>query len=81
MPRFSPTFFDHRMDNAVINKEDLRFHDPETAEEFAETQYLTDFIPRSVIKGASGLHLVLENPTHEHHPNEVAFINSNVCEG
>jgi len=81
MPRFHHGVADHRLDNQVGLKRDLRFTEQEAAEDFATTQYLSDFIPRSVVKGATGLHLVLENPTHEEHPNEVFFINSTSCEG
>jgi hypothetical protein len=82
MPRFDHHHpFDHRLDNQIVKKEDLRFHEQETAEDFATTQYLADFVPRSVIRGVSGLHLVLENPEHVSHPNEVFYINSMPCEG
>jgi hypothetical protein len=82
MPRFDHhVAFDHRIDNQIIKKEDLRFHDPDTAEEFATSQYLTDFIPRSVILGATGLHMVLENPEHIPHPSEVFYIDSTPGEG
>lgn len=82
MPRFNhQSAFDHRIDNQIVKKEDLRFHEKDTAEEFATSQYLMDFIPRSVILGVSGLHLVLENPDHVPHPNEVFYINSTPGEG
>lgn len=77
MSRFNEAFmFDHRFDNQVVKKEDLRFPEQDTAEDFATAQFKSDSIPRSVIRGASGLHLVLENPTHEVHPHEVFYINS-----
>lgn len=82
MPRFSQySTFDHRIDNQVIKKEDLRFHDQGTAEEFATAQYSADSIPRSVILGLSGLHIVLESPyprglDYTPHPREVFYINS-----
>jgi hypothetical protein len=82
MPRFDyHSSIDHLMDNQIIQKKDLRFHTQEVAEEFAISQYLTDFIPRSVIRGVSGLHLIIENPTHQPHPNEVFYINSTPGEG
>lgn len=81
MPRFHEGVFDHRLDNQITRKEDLRFVDQETAEDFATSQYLTDFIPRSVILGAMGKLRVLENPTHVEHPQEVFYINSTPCEG
>lgn len=82
MPRFNHhAVFDHRIDNQIVKKEDLRFHSQDTAEEFATSQYLTDFIPRSVIVGISGLLWVLENPEHVPHPNEVFYINSTPGEG
>ena len=84
MPRFS--HLDHRLDNQVVKKEDLRFHEQATAEEFATTQYLIDFIPRSVITGVSGLHMVVESPHPRNeeyvpHPREVFYINSTPGEG
>lgn len=82
MPRFDHhSIFDHRVDNQIVKKEDLRFHSQDVAEDFATAQYLTDAIPRSVILGATGLHLVLENPAHVDHPNEVFYINSAPVEG
>lgn len=82
MPRFHHPAFDHRADNAVVNKADLRFVDKEVAEEFAIAQYMTDFIPRSVILGSiSSSFLVLENPEHVPHPNEVFYIDSTPGEG
>lgn len=78
MPRFDSI---HVLDNQVVKKEDVRFESQEIAEEFATTQYNTDYIPRSVIRLLSGLHLVLENPDHEVHPNEVFYINSTPGEG
>lgn len=79
MPRFS--HLDHRLDNQIVKREDLRFHEQDTAEEFATSQYLVDFVPRSVILGATGLHMVIENPEHTPHPKEVFFINSSIGEG
>lgn len=87
MPRFDyHDGLDHRLDNQIVKKEDLRFHNPDTAEEFAIAQYMRDFIPRSVIKGATGLHLVLESPMERRpeddpHPHEVFYINSAPGEG
>lgn len=82
MPRFDyHSIFDHRIDNQIIAKEDLRFLKQETAEEFATAEYQTDFIPRSVVRMLSGMHIVLENPTHISHPNEVFYINSMPGEG
>ena len=82
MPRFSHcSGMDHRIDNQIVKKEDLRFHEQDTAEEFATSQYLADFVPRSVILGVSGLHMVIENPEHAPHPNEVFYINSTPGEG
>lgn len=82
MPRFDVlSVIDHRLDNRIIDKKDLRFTEQETAEDFATAQYKADFIPRSVIKGLSGLHLVFENPEHTFHPHEVFFINSMPEEG
>lgn len=82
MPKFDyHALFDHRMDNKVIKKEDLRFHAQDTAEDFATAQYSADFVPRSVILLASGTHIVLENPDHISHPNEVFYINSSPAEG
>lgn len=82
MPRFDHhSVFDHRVDNQIVKKEDLRFHSQEVAEEFATAQYFFDFIPRSVIVGVSGLHLVLENPEHVEHPKEVFYISSAPGEG
>lgn len=80
------TALDHRLDSQIVKKEDLRFHDKETAEEFATAQYQIDAVPRSVILGASGLHFVLECPTPRNsdyvaHPREVFYINSTPCEG
>lgn len=86
MPRFDyHSVLDHRIDNQIVKKEDLRFHDQETAEDFATTQYMTDFIPRSVIIGTTGLHLVLESPEtrgdgYMPHPKEVFFIDSSYLE-
>lgn len=84
MPRFS--HLDHRLDNQVVRKEDLRFHEQDTAEEFATAQYHLDSIPRSVIVGLSGLHFVIESPTPRNegytpHPREVFYINSTPGEG
>lgn len=76
MPRFSQYAFDHRIDNQIIEREALRFDDQEAAEDFATVQYLADAIPRSVILGVSGLYFILENTSHEVHPNEVFYINS-----
>jgi methyl coenzyme M reductase alpha subunit len=87
MPLFSQyTAFDHRIDNQIIKKEDLRFHDEGSAAEFATTQYLSDFIPRSVIVGMTGLHMVVESPHprlegYIPHPREVFYINSTPGEG
>lgn len=87
MPRFNEySAFDHRFDNQITKKEDLRFHDQTTAEEFATAEYAVDSVPRSVIRGLSGLHLVLESPEpreegYTPHPSEVFYINSNSCEG
>lgn len=77
---------DHRIDNQIVKKEDLRFHEQDTAEEFATSQYLADFVPRSVVTGATGLHMVLEspeprNPGYVPHPSEVFYINSTPGEG
>jgi len=82
MPRFDyHSVLDHRIDNQIIKKEDLRFYEQETAEDFAATEYQTDFIPRSVVRLLSGMHIVLENPSHIPHPNEVFYINSMPGEG
>lgn len=87
MPRFDHHLpLDHRLDNQITKKEDLRFHSRELAEEFATTEYLTDFIPRSVITGVTGLHIVLECPHPRNegyvpHPREVFYINSTPGEG
>jgi hypothetical protein len=85
MPRFSSQF-DHRLDNQITRKEDLRFHEQETAEDFATAQYCIDFIPRSVILGATGKLMVLESPEprlegYIPHPDEVFYINSTPGEG
>jgi hypothetical protein len=64
-----------------MEKKDLRFHVQDAAEEFATAQYLTDFIPRSVIVGVSGLHMVIENAEHILHPREVFYIDSTPGEG
>lgn len=88
MPRFdyhAPTL-NHLLDNQIMEKRDLRFQEQDVAEQFATTQYLTDFIPRSVVRGVSGMHLVLESPgpraaDYEPHPNEVFYINSIPAEG
>ncbi len=86
MPRFDYHYMlDHRIDNQIVEKKDLRFHEQDTAEEFATAQYLTDFIPRSVILGLSGMYMVLECPTRTPetapHPQEVFYINSAPVEG
>lgn len=81
MPRFHHGGFDHRLDSQIMQKRDLRFTDQETAEDFATTQYMTDFIPRSVVKGLSGSLIVVENPEHIEHPHEIFHINSTLCEG
>lgn len=84
MPRFSQCHvFDHRIDNQIIHKEDLRFSEQDSAEDFAAAEYKTDAIPRSVVRGVSGLHMVLESPDtrgpdYIPHPNEVFYINSDL---
>ena len=87
MPRFShldpSSHLDHRLDNQIVKKEDLRFHEQDTAEDFATSQYMLDYIPRSVVRGISGLHMVLESPEprgpeYVPHPNEVFYIASNL---
>lgn len=82
MPKFDyHASFDHRIDNQIVAVEDLRFHSQETAEEMATAQYKVDFIPRSVILGVTGSHMILENPEHFPHPNEVFYIESMPGEG
>jgi hypothetical protein len=86
MPRFHHSFLlDHTADNAIIEKKDIRFEKEEVAIDFATTQYLTDFIPRSVIQGATGLFMILECPHRTEgtpaHPREVFYINSMPGEG
>jgi len=78
--------FDHRLDNQIVKKEDLRFHSAETAADFATSEYMTDFIPRSVIQGFSGLHMIIECPHprprgYVPHPRETFYINSVPGEG
>lgn len=81
VPRFNQCItFDHRLDNQVTRKDDLRFPEQDSAEEFATAQYLTDYVPRSVIRGLTGLYMVLESPSprglgYAPHPNEVFYIN------
>lgn len=81
MPRFYEGSMDHRLDNQVSLKQDLRFSDQQAAEDFAIAQYRADAIPRSVIRGAGGGHFVLEDPSRQGHPHEVFHINSTPCEG
>lgn len=84
MPRFNcHSILDHRLDNQVTEKKDLRFHQQDTAEDFATMEYQTDVIPRSVLREAPGLDLfmIVENPEHVQNPNEVFFINSMPGEG
>lgn len=84
MPRFDyHSNIDHRLDNQIIEKRDLRFHEQDTAEDFAITEYQTDVIPRSVLRETPDVDLfqVLENPNHDPNPNEVFYINSMPGEG
>lgn len=84
MPRFS--HLDHRLDNQIVNKKDLRFQSQDAAEEFATSQYLTDFIPRSVIEEVPGLFMIEECPGRVSgygimSPKEVFYIDYSVGEG
>lgn len=82
MPRFDHhSIFDHRLDDRIVQKEYLRFSEQDTAEDFAIAQYRTDFIPRSVVKGFTGLHMILENHHNIRHPHEVFYVDSVPEEG
>ncbi len=85
MPRFNQvSVLDHTLDNEVRAKKDLRFSEQETAEEFATTQYQTDFIPRSVVpdeESEGQVFMILENPTEVGRAREVFHINSMPGEG
>lgn len=86
MLRFNYSVFDHRIDNQIVKKEDLRFYEQDTAEDFAIAQYGMDFIPRSVVRGVAGRMMILESPEPREegyipHPNEVFYINSTPGEG
>jgi hypothetical protein len=81
MPRFHQGSLDHRLDNQIGLKRDLRFTEQSTAEDYATSLYLSDSVPRSVIEGTMGGFVVLENPQKVFHPHEVFYINSTPCEG
>jgi len=54
--------FDHRFDNFVQKKEDLRFtqEDQEIAEDYAISQYQMYYQPQSVVRLADGMLQVIE---------------------
>lgn len=87
MPRFNAAMvLDHRLDNQIVKKEDLRFSEQNTAEDYATSEFDIDRIPRSVIQKLDGLFMVLEAPNERKEgfippPSEVFYISSNQAEG
>jgi hypothetical protein len=57
--------FDHRFDNQVQNKKDLRFTTQEDAEDYAVGQYSMYFSPQVVYMTASELYAVREEGDEE----------------
>jgi hypothetical protein len=82
--------FDHRFDNQVQNKKDLRFTTQEDAEDYAIGQYSMYCVPQIVYNTAWELYVVREEGDEEAENNcsyeqdpwiEVARINSMPGEG
>jgi hypothetical protein len=76
--------FDHRLDNYIGEKKDLRFARQEDAEVFATCQYMAYGMPHSVLLRSDDMYMVVEdiNPQIPGSDHTVVFhINSMPGEG
>lgn len=73
--------FDHRFDNQVQRKEDIRFapDDQVTAEDYAVAQYQMYCVPQSVVRLADGMLQVMETEFLQNLPGtveQIFYVNS-----
>lgn len=66
--------FDHRFDNAVTKKEDVRFTEQEEAEDYAVAQYNMYFQPQAVLVEKDTGMLYVKEFMLGYCPSEATFI-------